>query len=132
MSIETNNNEHRSVDLNLEVLYEDNEVIVMKAPKDRELEELILKIIKEKGRPVSWKELREVFSGLAGEDRLRKALGNLIDKGKLVELPDGNFALPGMEHMVDWERARRRRGRLRFAYKKYFKKGVPIIVEAPM
>ncbi len=130
MSIRSNRRRSEDIDLNLEVVYEDSEVIVMKAPKDKELEELILKVIRERGRPVSWRELREVFSGLAGEDRLRKALGNLIDQGKLVELPDGNFALPGMEHMVDWERARRRRGRLRFAYKKYFKKGVPVIIEA--
>lgn len=100
----------------LEKLYEDEDVIVMKAPSDQELEELVLDIIKRRGKPVSWKELREIFSGLAGEDRLRKALANLIERGLLTELPDGNFALPGMEHMVDWERARRRRGRLRFAY----------------
>lgn len=100
----------------LEKLYEDEDVVVMKAPSDQELEKLVLDIIKKKGRPVSWKELREIFSGLAGEDRLRKALANLIEQGLLTELPDGNFALPGMEHMVNWERAKKRRGRLRFTY----------------
>jgi len=100
----------------LEKLYEDEDVVVMKAPSDQELEKLVLDIIKKKGRPVSWKELREIFSGLAGEDRLRKALANLIERGLLTELPDGNFALPGMEHMVNWERAKKRRGRLRFTY----------------
>ncbi len=104
------------MEVELEKLYEDEDVVVMKAPGDQELEELVIKIIKEKGRPISWKELREVFSGLAGEDRLRKALANLIERGELEELPDGNFALPGMEEMVDWEKARKRRGRLRFTY----------------
>ncbi len=102
--------------IELEKLYEDEDVVVMKAPSDQELEKLVVDVIKKKGRPVSWKELREIFSGLAGEDRLRKALANLIEQGLLTELPDGNFALPGMEHMIDWERAKRRRGRLRFTY----------------
>ncbi len=78
-------------------LYEDEEVEVYKAPTEEELEELVIEAIKEAGRPLSWKDLRQVFSGIAGEDRLRKVLIKLIESDKLIELPDGTFALPGME-----------------------------------
>ncbi len=62
----------------LRVMYEDEDVVVMKAPTDEELEVLVKDIIKKKNRPMTWKELREVFSGTAGEDRLRKVLIRLM------------------------------------------------------
>ncbi len=81
----------------LKVVYEDEDIVVMQAPDDKELEKLILETIKEKGRPLSWRELRQIFSGLAGEDRLRKALINLIEREEIIEMVDGSFGLPGME-----------------------------------
>jgi len=78
-------------------LYEDDEIEVYKAPTEAELEELVLEAIREAGRPLSWKELRQIFSGVAGEDRLRKVLIRLIERDQLIELPDGTFAIPGME-----------------------------------
>ena len=81
----------------LKVVYEDDDIVVMQAPDDRELERLILDTIREKGRPLSWRELRQIFSGLAGEDRLRKALINLIEREEIIEMVDGSFGLPGME-----------------------------------
>ncbi len=78
-------------------LYEDEEVEVYKAPTEEELEELVIDAIREAGRPLSWKELRQIFSGIAGEDRLRKVLVKLIESDRIIELPDGTFALPGME-----------------------------------
>jgi len=79
------------------VIYEDDDIIVMRAPDDEELIELVKKKIAENGKPVSWKELRAYFSGLAGEDRLRKVLIRLIENDEVIEMPDGTFALPGME-----------------------------------
>lgn len=79
------------------VIYEDEDIIVMRAPDDEELIELVKKKIAENGKPVSWKELRAYFSGLAGEDRLRKVLIRLIENDEIIEMPDGTFALPGME-----------------------------------
>lgn len=79
------------------VIYEDEDIIVMRAPDDEELIELVKKKIAENGKPVSWKELRAYFSGLAGEDRLRKVLIKLIENDEVIEMPDGTFALPGME-----------------------------------
>lgn len=79
------------------VIYEDEEIMVMKAPSDEELEEIVLSIIESKGRPLTWKELRKELSGLVGEDRLRKTLLKLIDKDLVVEMIDGTFGLKDME-----------------------------------
>ncbi len=83
--------------MRLKKLYEDEDVEVYKAPTEEELEKLVVEAIKEAGRPLSWKELRQRFSGIAGEDRLRKVLVRLIERDELIELPDGTFAIPGME-----------------------------------
>ncbi len=79
------------------VIYEDEDIVVMRAPDDEELIELVKKKIADNGKPISWKELRAYFSGLAGEDRLRKVLIKLIENDEILEMPDGTFALPGME-----------------------------------
>ena len=81
----------------LEVVYEDEDVLVVRAPDDEELERLVVDIIRKKGRPVTWKELRKELSGLAGEDRLRKVLVRLIERDLVVEMIDGTFGLKGME-----------------------------------
>ncbi len=83
--------------MRLKKLYEDEDVEVYKAPTEEELEKLVIEAIREAGRPLSWKELRQRFSGIAGEDRLRKVLVRLIERDELIELPDGTFAIPGME-----------------------------------
>lgn len=80
----------------LELIYEDEELVVMKAPTDEELVELVLEFIRSKGRPVTWKELREAFSGTAGEDRLRRALSRLRREGLVVELKGGRYGTPDM------------------------------------
>ncbi len=101
--------------LGLKVLYEDDEVVVMKAPTDEELVELVYKFIKSKGRPVTWKELREEFSGTAGEDRLRRALIRLRREGLVVELRGGRYATPDMPGVMEELEERRRRRALREA-----------------
>ena len=78
-------------------IYEDSDVVVLIAPRDEELGDVIIDTIREKGRPMTWEELRDEFSGIAGEDRLRKALNRLVDTGILIEFPDGSYGLPGME-----------------------------------
>ncbi len=81
----------------LEVVYEDDDVLVIRAPDDEELERMVIDIIKRKGRPVTWRELRKELSGLAGEDRLRKVLVRLIERDVVIEMIDGTFGLRGME-----------------------------------
>jgi acylphosphatase len=73
----------------LEKIYEDEEIEVFAAPDDAELEQLLLNILKEK--PMKFKELKEVFSATAGEDRLRRALTKLIDEGLVQELENGTY-----------------------------------------
>lgn len=84
--------------MELKKLYEDGDVEVYKAPTEEELEQIIKDAIKKAGRPLVWKELRELFAGVAGEDRLRKVLIRMIERDELIELPDGALALPGMEY----------------------------------
>ena len=90
------------------VIYEDEEVMVMKAPSDEELEEIVLSIIESKGRPLTWKELRKELSGFVGEDRLRKTLLKLIDKDLVVEMIDGTFGLKDMEETYVPRRIKKR------------------------
>ena len=90
-------NKRRSEERDLEVVYEDEDVVVMRAPDDEELERMVKDIIRRKGRPVTWKELRKELSGLAGEDRLRKVLVKLIERDEVVEMIDGTFGLRGMD-----------------------------------
>ncbi len=92
-------------------VYEDQDVVVTIAPRDEELGNVIVDTIREKGRPMTWEELREEFSGIAGEDRLRKALNKLVDTGILVEFPDGSYGLPGMELPPERRGIRKRRRR---------------------
>ncbi|ALL01192.1 hypothetical protein Pyrde_1144 [Pyrodictium delaneyi] len=101
--------------LDLKVLYEDEELVLMKAPTDEELVELVYKFIRSKGRPVTWKELRDAFSGTAGEDRLRKALSRLRMRGDIVELRGGRYATPDMPGVLEELEERRRRRMLREA-----------------
>ncbi len=103
----------RLVSIELNVLYEDEELVVMKAPHDDELVELVYKFIRQKGRPVTWKELREAFSGIAGEDRLRKALHRLRADGRIVELRGGRYATPDMPGVMEELRERMRKRILR-------------------
>lgn len=81
----------------LKIIYEDDDIVVMQAPDDKGLENLVLNIIRRKGRPVTWRELRRELSGLAGEDRLRKVLISLIDRDVIIEMIDGTYGLKGME-----------------------------------
>ncbi len=99
--------------IELSVVYEDDELVVMKAPHDDELVELVYKFIKQKGRPVTWKELRDAFSGIAGEDRLRRALHRLRADGRIVELRGGRYATPDMPGVMEELRERMRRRILR-------------------
>jgi len=84
--------------IRLKKLYEDLDIEVFKAPAEEELERLVKDTISNNGKPMSWKELRERFAGIAGEDRLRKVLIRLIERDEIIELPDGALALPGMEY----------------------------------
>ncbi len=80
-----------------DIVYEDDFMVIDRAPTDDELKKIVKDIIMEKGRPVTWDELRKELSGIAGEDRLRRVLTDMIWADEVVEMIDGSFGLPGME-----------------------------------
>ncbi|ABU81210.1 hypothetical protein [Ignicoccus hospitalis] len=86
---------HKKVMEELEKIYEDEEIEVFAAPDDSELEKLLLEILKEK--PMKFKELKEVFSATAGEDRLRRSLMKLLEEGRIRELEDGTYTAIDVE-----------------------------------
>jgi len=83
--------------MQLRKVYEDGEIEIYRSLDDEELAEEIIEVIRQAGRPLTWRELKRRFSTIAGEDRLKRVLRKLIEEGRIVEMPDGAFGLPGME-----------------------------------
>ena len=77
----------------LKVLYSDKEVVVMTAPNEEELKQILLDLLKEK--PMNLKELHSYLSGIASEDKIRKALSDLAEKNMVTMLEDGRYARLG-------------------------------------
>jgi hypothetical protein len=88
------------------VIYEDVDVIVTEAPRDDELEKMVLEKLDKAGRPVSWRELKKMFSGIAGEDRLRKTIYRLKVRGDVVELTGTRFTLPKYLDKLDYSKVK--------------------------
>ena len=63
------------VESRLRVVYDDKEVLVMTAPNEDELKEILLELLDEK--PMNLKELHAHLSGIASEDKIRRALTDL-------------------------------------------------------
>lgn len=80
--------------LGLKVVYEDSEVVVVRAPTEDQLIEIIVGLLRDK--PKSVKELHSILSGLASEDKIRKALIKLVNNGRVYVLEDGRFTVVGL------------------------------------
>lgn len=80
--------------MDLKVIYEDNDVIVEMGPHDNEIPELVMDLFKKQKRPLTWQQLREHFSAVIGEDRLRRAIRQLVNEGKLIQLNRNTYADP--------------------------------------
>jgi len=91
------------------VVYEDRELVVEIAPRDPELPELVYDFIRKKGRPLFFQEIVKEFSGIVGEDRVRRAISHLLALKRVVEFPDGSLGTPGMEWRPTGVKKRRRR-----------------------
>ena len=91
-----NNNNSISVNrkINLRVLYEDPDVVVVTAPNEDELRRILIELLKES--PMSLKELHSVLSGLASEDKIRKALSVLMEQGVVGVQRDGKYYIFGL------------------------------------
>ncbi|MEM2025629.1 MAG: hypothetical protein QXW94_04995 [Desulfurococcaceae archaeon] len=91
------------------VVYEDRDVVIEVAPRDPELPEMVYNSIKRKGKPVFFQDLVREFSGVVGEDRIRRAISHLLALKKIIEFPDGSLGTPDMTWRPSSTRKRRRR-----------------------
>ena len=91
------------------IVYEDGDLVIEIAPRDPELPELVYNAIKKRGRPVSFQELVSQFSGIVGEDRVRRAVSHLLALKKIKEFPDGSLGTPDMEWKPTTMKKRRRK-----------------------
>lgn len=80
--------------INLRVLYEDPDVVVVTAPNEEELRRILLDLLRES--PMNLKELHSILSGLASEDKIRKALSTLMNQGLVRMQPDGRYKVLGL------------------------------------
>ncbi|MCI2414923.1 MAG: hypothetical protein MPF33_06735 [Candidatus Aramenus sp.] len=83
------------VESKLKVVYSDKDVVVMTAPNEEELKQILLDLLSEK--PMNLKELHSKLSGIASEDKIRRALASLSEKGQVTLLEDGRYAKLGTE-----------------------------------
>lgn len=80
--------------LKMQRVMEVGDVSVTTALVDEDIEKLVLIALREAGQPLSWRDLKVVFSGIVGEDRLRRILVGLKAKNEVAELTHTRFALP--------------------------------------
>ena len=79
----TANKKRKEIEENLEVVYDDDEVTVVVAPEEDELKNVIINLLREK--PMDVKEIHNVLTNLASDEKIRKALYELADEGRVVE-----------------------------------------------
>ncbi len=75
--------------IRLRRLYEDDEIVLMTAPNEDELRQIILELLQE--RPMNLREIHTILSGLASEDKIRKALNTLVNEGTIAMNTDGRY-----------------------------------------
>ncbi|EZQ06819.1 MULTISPECIES: hypothetical protein [Acidianus] len=83
------------VENKLKVVYSDKDIVVMTAPNEEELKQILLDLLSEKA--MNLKELHSKLSGIASEDKIRRALADLSEKGRVTLLEDGRYAKLGTE-----------------------------------
>jgi len=69
-------------------------ISVTTALSDKDVEDIVLLVLREAKSPLTWREMKYIFAGVVGEDRLRKILINLKAQGVIAELTRIRFALP--------------------------------------
>uniref|UniRef100_A0A7J3Z5Q5 ArsR family transcriptional regulator n=1 Tax=Ignisphaera aggregans TaxID=334771 RepID=A0A7J3Z5Q5_9CREN len=79
----------------LKVLYEDPDIVVVTAPNEDELREIVLDMLKES--PKTLKDMHSRLAGIASEDKIRRCLVRLMDEGIVVVDDDGKYKLLGAE-----------------------------------
>jgi flagellar biosynthesis component FlhA len=74
----------------LKILHEDDDVVLMTAPNEDQLVEIIKELISEK--PMNLREIHTILSGIASEDKIRRALMILVENGLAVPDDDGRYS----------------------------------------
>jgi hypothetical protein len=69
-------------------------ITILTALSDDDIKELVLTALRVAEKPLSWRELKQIFSGIAGEDRLRRILGRLKANNVVAELTRTRYSLP--------------------------------------
>jgi hypothetical protein len=75
--------------IRLKKIHEDSDVVLVTAPNDDELVEIIKDLLSIKS--MSIKEIHQVLSGVASEDKIRRALNTLIEKGEVYIDNNGKY-----------------------------------------
>jgi len=70
------------------------DIEVSVALSDEDVERLVLLALEEAKKPISWREFKAIFSGIVGEDRLRRILASLKARDVIVELTRTRYVLP--------------------------------------
>ncbi|MCI4462329.1 MAG: ArsR family transcriptional regulator [Thermogladius sp.] len=81
--------ERLSRKVRLRILHEDDDVVLMTAPNEEQLVNIIYELLQEK--PLNLKEVHLVLSGIASEDKIRRAVSNLVENGLIITGPDGRY-----------------------------------------
>jgi hypothetical protein len=78
----------------LKILHEDSDVVLLTAPNDEELVEIVKELLRYK--PMNLKEIHQILSGVASEDKIRKALTTLLKNGEVYLSEDGRYMSPSI------------------------------------
>lgn len=79
----------------LSMLYEDNDIVVMLAPHENELEKIITEILKREKRPLTVKEIHRYLEAIASEEKIRRTLYRLSSKNVVRHHKDGRYEFVG-------------------------------------
>ncbi|MEB2792832.1 MAG: hypothetical protein G5Z42_04560 [Caldisphaeraceae archaeon] len=67
---------------------------VTTALDDSDIEKLVMQALEEAKVPISWRNLKALFQGIVGEDRLRRILNSLKARNTIAELTHTRYSLP--------------------------------------
>jgi len=73
----------------LKILHEDDDIVLMTAPNEDQLATIIKELISIK--PLNLREIHAVLSGIASEDKIRRALNNLLESGDAYITSEGRY-----------------------------------------
>ncbi len=79
------------VDKRLKVLYEDSDIVVVIAPHEDELENIVSEILKTHPDGLTVKDIHKYLEAVASEEKIRKTLYKLVAKQLVKSYTDGRY-----------------------------------------